>query len=318
MKCHPAIPFDPFLSKENFPMFATKPSKDPFVMSKIYCRIYNGIGNQLFGYALGLYLSKKYNKALFIDLTKLNQINFLSKIGFKKDTIRKYELEKLGFIHPLKKFSFSGLFIKFKFLMSRKYLVADFRNSHVDLGRVSENKDILLIGWGNFNIVKDIIPEMRKRFKPNFEICSSILQDKKVIIENNSVAIHFRRTDFLDARIGKSFNGICNESYYKKAIDQIKTEVENPFFIIFTDDIDYVRQNMKMDNSYIVDGNAGYIDLYLMSLCKHFILANSTFGFWAAMLNSNENKLVCVPEYWYNNPLRVAEYIPEEWIKIKI
>jgi len=299
-------------------MFANKPSKDPFVMSKIYCRIYNGIGNQLFGYALGLYLSKKYNKALFIDLAKLNQINFLSKIGLKKDTIRKYALEKLGFIHPFRKFSFSEFFINIKFLIRRNYLVADFRNSHFELGQVQQNKDIYLIGWGNFNIVKEIIPEMRKRFKPNFEISPSISYDKKVIVENNSVAVHIRRTDFLDARIGKSFNGICNETYYKNAIDHIKGEVENPFFIIFTDDIDYVRQNIKIDNSYIVDGNAGYIDLYLMSLCKHFILANSTFGFWAAMLNNSENKLVCVPEYWYNNPLRMAEYIPEEWIKIKI
>jgi hypothetical protein len=299
-------------------MFENKPSKHPFAMSKIYCRIYNGIGNQLFGYALGLYLSKKHNKELFIDLAKLNQINFLSKIGLKKDTIRKYELEKLGFIHPFKKFSISGFFIKFKFLISRKYLVVDFRNSHFELGQIPQNKDIFLIGWGNFNVVKDIIPEMRKRFKPNFEISPSISYDKKVIVENNSVAVHFRRTDFLDARIGKIFNGICNESYYKNAIRQIKGVVENPFFIIFTDDIDYVRENMKIDNSYVVDGNAGYIDLYLMSLCKHFILANSTFGFWAAMLNNSENKLVCVPEYWYNNPLRMAEYIPEEWFKIKI
>lgn len=289
-----------------------------FLMSKIYCRIYNGIGNQLFGYALGLYLSKKYNKALFIDLAKLNQINFLSKIGLKKDTIRKYELEKLGFIHPFKKFYFWGSYININFLTGRNYLVADYRKSHFELGQVAQEKDIFLIGWGDFNIVKEIIPEMRKRFQPNFEISSSILYDKKLIVENNSVAVHIRRTDFMDARIGKSFNGICTETYYQNAIDHIKREVENPFFVIFSDDVDYVRRNMKIDNSYIVDENTGYIDLYLMSMCKHFILANSTFGFWAAMLNSSENKLVCVPEYWYNNPLRTADYIPKEWIKIKI
>jgi hypothetical protein len=287
-------------------------------MSKIYCRIYNGIGNQLFGYALGLYLSKKYNKALFIDLAKLNQINFLSKIGLKKDTIRKYELEKLGFIHPFKKCYFWGSFININFLTGRNYLVADYRKSHIELGQVAQEKDISLIGWGDFNIVKEIIPEMRKRFQPNFELSSSILYDKKLIVENNSVAVHIRRTDFMDARIGKSFNGICTETYYQNAIDHIKREVENPFFVIFSDDVDYVRKNMKIDNSYIVDENTGYIDLYLMSMCKHFILANSTFGFWAAMLNSSENKLVCVPEYWYNNPLRTADYIPKEWIKIKI
>ncbi|MCF6357616.1 MAG: alpha-1,2-fucosyltransferase, partial [Draconibacterium sp.] len=106
--------------------------------------------------------------------------------------------------------------------------------------------------------------------------------------------------------------------YYNNAIRFVKENIENPYFVIFSDDIDYVKKNINIENSYIVEGNAGYEDLYLMSQCNHFIIANSTFSFWAETLSAKQNKTVCVPEFWYNNPLRMADYIPEEWVKIPI
>ncbi|MCY1722118.1 alpha-1,2-fucosyltransferase [Prolixibacteraceae bacterium Z1-6] len=287
-------------------------------MSKVYCSVYNGLGNQLFGYALGMHISKNYNKTLYIDLTKLNFINSLSTIGFKKDTKRKYELHKLGFVHPVKNVHHSGFSKVLKNIIGEKYLYADFRKSHLALNQVSKTQHIHSIGWGDFNIVKEIIPELREQLSPNFEYTPQIEEARKIILESNSVAIHVRRSDYLDSKIGKRFGGICTDSYYTNAINAIKGKVENPNFIIFSDDIEYVKNNMDIENSYIVDGNAGYVDLYLMSLCKHFILANSTFSFWAAILNKLKTKVVCVPEYWYNKPLENECYIPEEWMKIPI
>ncbi len=287
-------------------------------MSKVYCCVYNGIGNQLFGYALGLYISKKYRKELYIDLTKLSLVNFLSRIGVKKDSQREYELDKIGFIHPIKKNSSIEFSKNIKFLHRKRIVIADFRKSHKNLGEINANQDIYLIGWGDFNIVKEVLPEMRARFTFNFEITRQIAEVKKIILEKNSVAVHVRRTDFLDPKISSFAIGICSDVYYRNAINHIKEEVENPYFIFFSDDIEYVKENMGTENSYYVEGNAGYEDFYLMSLCKHFILANSTFSFWAAILNDIKNKTVCVPEYWYNNPLRQAEFIPDEWKKIAV
>ena len=287
-------------------------------MAKVYCSVYNGIGNQLFGYALGLYFSKANRKELNIDLTKLNLINFLAAIGVKKDSRREYELHKIGFIHPIKKFSFIELSRNFKFLRNKKFVIADFRKSHKNLGTVNTNQHIYSIGWGDFNIVKEVLPEMKAKFFPNFEITQKIEEVKKMILEKNSIAVHVRRTDFLDPKINKNSFGICSDGYYTNAIKHIKEVVKDPFFIFFSDDIEYVKENMTTENSYIVEGNAGYEDLYLMSLCNHFILANSTFSFWAAILNDSKNKIVCVPEYWYKAPLRQADYIPDEWKKISI
>ncbi|TNF39695.1 MAG: alpha-1,2-fucosyltransferase, partial [Bacteroidetes bacterium] len=152
----------------------------------------------------------------------------------------------------------------------------------------------------------------------NFEINSKISEAIKLIQDENSVAVHVRRTDFLDPKISDYSIGICSDAYYKNAIRFIKDKIENPYFIFFSDDIEYVKKNMNTENSYFVEGNAGFEDFYLMSLCRHFILANSTFSFWAAALNNSIQKTVCVPEYWYNAPLRQAEFIPPEWERIPI
>lgn len=287
-------------------------------MSKVFCSIYNGIGNQLFSYTLGLYLSKKYNKELVIDLTKLNFINVLSAIGIKKDTHRDYELHKIGFIHPVKKIGLIEFTRKIKSVGKNKYVIADFRKSKYELGKVGENQDIYVVGWGDIRLINEVLPEMKAKFTANFELNPKIENALRIIRENNSIAVHIRRTDFLDPKISGHSIGICNENYYGNAIQSIKQEIEDPFFVYFSDDIEYVKNNFDNKNSYFVEGNAGYEDFYLMSMCKHFILANSTFSFWAAMLSKSEQKIVYSPEYWYNSPLRQADFIPDEWKKISI
>lgn len=287
-------------------------------MSKVFCSVYNGIGNQLFSYALGLFLAKKHNKELVFDLTKLNQINLLSRIGLKRDVRREFELQKIGFVHPVQKFGLKEFTRKLRVLKNRKFVVADFRKSHFDLGEVKQNQHIYSVGWGDFNLVKEVLPEMKSKFSAKFEINHGIAEALKLIGENNSVAVHVRRTDFLDPKISGYSIGICSETYYTNAIKFISNRVKNPLFVFFSDDIEYVKTNLKTENSYFTEGNTGYEDFYLMSQCKHFILANSTFSFWAAALNNSGSKIVCVPEFWYNAPLRQAEYIPDQWQKIPI
>ena len=154
-------------------------------MSKVICSIYNGIGNQLFSYALGLFLAKKYDKELIIDLTKLNQINFLSALRLKSDLRRDFELNKIGFIHPVKNFGFIEYTRKLKGLNGEKFIIADFRKSHYDLGRVNANQHIFSIGWGDFNLVKEVLPEMKANFSANFKITPKIAEILKLISEKN-------------------------------------------------------------------------------------------------------------------------------------
>ena len=287
-------------------------------MSKLYCNIYNGLGNQLFNYALGLYLSKKYNRKLVLNLTKLNSINFLAKIGLKKDTIRDFELDKIGFDDPVEQYKFLSLLRKFSWINNSKRIFTDFRRTHNESNLEISDKDIYCTGWGDFKIVSEILPQMREKFNPRFEISKNVEKIKSLILSSNSVAIHFRRTDFLDPKISRYAMGLSTDVYYTNAVNYMNTHVENPLFVIFSDDPSYTKENNVLENSFIVTGNNGSEDFYLMSLCKHFIVANSTYSFWAAILNKQKNKLVCTPEYWYNSPLRQADFVPEDWIQIAI
>ena len=127
----------------------------------------------------------------------------------------------------------------------------------------------------------------------------------KVISSCNSVSIHARRSDFLQ------YNGDCYKfGYFKKAIKHIKSHVENPVFIIFSEDSKWCKENLEVlglqgsqDKIYFVDWNSGddsFRDMQLMSMCKHNIITKSSFGWWASYLNPNPNKIIIsqVSEYY--------------------
>jgi hypothetical protein len=118
------------------------------------------------------------------------------------------------------------------------------------------------------------------------------------------------------------FWGGCNLDYYNKAIKIIINKVENPIFFIFSDDINWCKENIKIKDHEIiyVDWNVGdnsYIDMQLMSTCKHNIMANSSFSWWSAWLNKNKDKIVISPYKWFNSDdMDCSDLIPESWIRI--
>jgi hypothetical protein len=89
-------------------------------------------------------------------------------------------------------------------------------------------------------------------------------------------------------------------------------------FIVFSDDEKWIKENIKGKNIIYIQRNHDYIDLYLMSQCNHNIIANSTFSWWGAWLNNNQNKKVVAPTKWFgvNKKLDTKDLIPETWIKI--
>lgn len=147
------------------------------------------------------------------------------------------------------------------------------------------------------------------------------LKIKEKIIKSNSVAIHIRRGDYIDNPI---LGGLAPLSYYKKAIKKIKEEVVKPNFFIFSNDIKWCKENLELLNEeiYYIDWNKGeksFRDMQLMSLCKHNIIPNSSFSWWAAWLNENPNKIVIAPEKWFSDESEIPsnDIVPSKWIKIK-
>ena len=132
-----------------------------------------------------------------------------------------------------------------------------------------------------------------------------------------SVSLHIRRGDYLDPENLERYGGICTIEYYMKGISIIKNYFERPSFFIFSNDMEWVKENMDIPNPVYIDINKGkdsYMDMYLMSRCKANIIANSSFSYWGAMLNINPSPLVVYPQKWFNN--YTPDIFPQSWIGI--
>lgn len=172
-------------------------------------------------------------------------------------------------------------------------------------------------GWHGDRYIRDVQEEVRTAFTFDETKLDTANQETISAIRNsNSIAIHIRRGDYVNHSV---FAGICTKEYYDAAIDYIRTHVSNPQFFLFSDDPVWVKENYKGEDFHVVSANKGknaWIDMFLMSQCKHNINANSTFSWWAAWLNPNSSKIVLVPER-FNNLNKPHDIYPDDWIKLK-
>jgi hypothetical protein len=158
---------------------------------------------------------------------------------------------------------------------------------------------------------------IRKDFEFKYPLKGLNKEIKEDILNNESVAIHIRKGDFLK----HPEVGICTLDYYNKAIKYLIDNLNNPKFFIFSDNPKWVKENIKISKpSYYVSNNSsdkGYNDLHLMSLCKHFIIANSSFSWWGAWLSKNKNKIVIKPNPWqFSRIMKVSDISSKKCIKI--
>lgn len=143
---------------------------------------------------------------------------------------------------------------------------------------------------------------------------------EEVAAGENTVSVHIRRGDYLDGRAQQSFGNVCTEDYYLKAIRYIQRTIENPKFYFFSDDIEWVRKKYAQHNGMYIsaemfDDYEDWYDMYLMSLCRHNIIANSTFSWWGAWLNQNLQKIVVAPKKWLNIPY-YTDICPKTWVRV--
>lgn len=162
----------------------------------------------------------------------------------------------------------------------------------------------------------DILYDLREKIQfpeSNNPLNRQLAQEMK---ECESVSVHIRRGDYLNAENRAMFGNICTDAYYDKAIEVIKEEVKDVRFYIFSDDIPYVKQKYQGEEYRVVDINHGkdsFYDMWLMSRCKHNICANSTFSFWGARLNGNDRKIMIRPTIHKNTQVFDKKEMEELW-----
>ena len=136
---------------------------------------------------------------------------------------------------------------------------------------------------------------------------------------NDSVSVHIRMGDYLVGNNKYIYGDICNEDYYKKAFEYLESNVDKPVFYVFSNDIDEAKHLIKGFHVRYIDSKEfdeyeDWFDMYMMSQCKHNIIANSTFSWWGAWLNENPDKIVIAPKAWsYDKAFSHEDMIPEEW-----
>ncbi len=178
------------------------------------------------------------------------------------------------------------------------------------------NRKYLVGYWACEAYYADILEKLRG------EICFPEITDvrNREMMEEmeqmQSVSIHIRRGDYLDAANVAMFGNICTESYYESAVNYLKEKVSHPVFYVFSDDIDYVRAKYPGKEYRIIDWNKGNDSLYdmmLMGHCRHNICANSTFSFWGARLNGHADKIMIRPSIHKNTQVYVPAQMKKLW-----
>ena len=182
--------------------------------------------------------------------------------------------------------------------------------------------------WQNEDYFKDIREDILECFTFNPEgIDQKNKETAEKMMTSNSVSLHVRRGDYLTSAYQHVYSNICSVQYYKRATEYICQNIDNLFFFIFSDDIEWCKENIRelfgdgFDESRIafIDYNHGdqsYLDMYLMSKCRHHIIANSTFSWWGAWLGTNEDKIVVAPDRWFANH-DVTDIICDDWVRIE-
>lgn len=292
----------------------------------IIVKLMGGLGNQMFQYAFGKYLAIKNNTELKLDTS------FLLDRSPKKEhfVYRDYDLSIFNIDVPFateeEVISYtkrtSNPFLEkilTKVLGTKKSYTKDME-LHFLAKHLNAPKDSYLEGYWQsekyFEEISDILKQNDFSFKTPLMSNSKELNQK--IEAANAVCINVRRGDF----VTNSFHGAMGVDYYAQAEKILLDKYSDVEFFVFSDEIDWCKENLKFDvpTTYVSHEYAGkkFQDyLRLMAACKHFIIPNSSFAWWAVWLCSNDDKMVIAPKKWINDPNNsMNDLIPSSWIRI--
>ena len=289
----------------------------------VITRLFGGLGNQMFQYAVGRALSLRLKTNLGLDSSWFDDNKYLDtnrQFGLDAFNIASRKLERVD----LKGIKLRRFFSKFG-LSSKNYIKEKYFNFNKDIVHLSD--DVYLDGyWQSEKYFSDFEETIKNDFNLRYPLSREAAGVHEIIIHAPvSCAIHIRRGDYVVNPGINFYHGACSLRYYRDAVDYIKkyslsTEVS---FFVFSDDINWVKKNFIIEKGIFIefenrDGFKDQEEMILMSRCQHQIIANSTFSWWGAWLNKNKQKIILAPDKWFNNVLiDTKDLLPDSWIKIK-
>lgn len=291
----------------------------------VVTRLYGGMGNQMFQYALGRALAIKNNTMLGLDIQDL-----LDRTPRPRFTFRDYDLDLFYIeaeIVPQSSLPFwrrscgggpVGVFLN-------KFRRTVFGGKGKERG-FKFNPDVLNLGpntyldgyWQSHKYFESIVDVLRKDFTLKNPLPENIQELKNKIESQNSVCVHVRRGDY----VGNKIHDVVGKDYYNQAIDLLSQGTNIEHVYVFSDDIEWCKAGLSFSQpttfvgkEYAGERASGQFEL--MRSCKYFIIANSSFSWWAAWLAENPEKIVIAPKVWFGDKsIDTGHRIPENWIRI--
>ncbi|MFK5854814.1 MAG: alpha-1,2-fucosyltransferase [Bacteroidota bacterium] len=292
----------------------------------VVVNIIGGLGNQMFQYAFGYAVSRELKTDLVLDLSDFtgyslhNGFELVKVFGIEAEAAKNKQLRKVfGFGWKNKK----RIILSDRFRLYKLYSSIYKEKSHSFNSEVFDLKGSMFFHgyWQTEKYFLKYEDEIRRQFSflGMLDSNNQVIADE--VVKKNTVSLHVRRGDYVSNTKNHSVHGCCSLSYYQDAIDYIVSNVRAPIFYVFSDDISWVRDNLKISFEVIyVDINSGensYRDMQLMSMCKHHIIANSSFSWWGAWLGGNKSKIVVSPKQWFvNEGMNCLDVIPEGWVRL--
>lgn len=308
-------------------------------MTKWIIKLEGGLGNQLFQYAHAKALQYRFGGEIFIDTHAFNkkQIRSLSVNHVCKEPIKL--INELGI--------FSLLKVRMLQLLHKYYKKRMLSNPHQfnqnryeslcknglyiqykDTAFNSFVKPVRSINYVSGNYLSNtFFKGIDNIIKRDYCIQKKLSIKSQDLIEKiqacNSVCLHVRLGDYL-APEWKDKLYICTPEYYQKAVEMMKLKVENPVFYIFSNrprDFEWIKDNLSINANivYVNLGNSDYEDLKMMYSCKHFIMSNSTYSWWAQWLGKYNDKVIIAPSRFNNYPQwDMSDIYMDSWLLINI
>jgi hypothetical protein len=267
----------------------------------IVAMLQGGMGNQMFEYAMGLARAKELNTELVLDVTSL-----------LTEPLRIYNL---------------GLWrgVTERIFHNSTPTVWEPEQFKYDPNLVVKDNDVLLGYWQNEKWFRNIRQELLEIFKPKQRITPRGLETFQKIwdVGNRSTFLSVRRTDY----VGSDFHNVLDREYYLEACKLVSRHTPNPHFFVFSDEPEWCRQNFYIPYEFSVvstpdQTNKNHLgredeDLWLMSKCKNAVLANSSFSWWGAWLNTEPyDQMVVAPKKWFHADIDTSDLNPERWVRI--
>ncbi len=285
--------------------------------------ILGGLGNQMFEYAMYLALRQAHPEEEIVCCTRsfrgygLHNGYELDRIfGVRHKEATLAQLARLAW--PF--WNYRTWQVVNHLMPRRKSMALQTFNTPFDKKVVERTDSVFYDGyWQDERYFKDIRKQVLEVFSFPSIVGSKNEDLVRKITSRRSVSCHVRRGDYLK----NPHFCVCTPEYYTHAIKRMNDMVNPEMYCVFSDDTEWCKENLASlfegKEVVYVDWNKGeesYRDMQLMSLCKHNIIANSSFSWWGAWLNQNMEKVVVTPEKWMNVEI-VNDPICDSWIRIK-